>query len=271
VDSSRALQFVGLIIIAISIIAISYYFRSIRAPSSEASPTQQSNAGQVTQTSSENTSITAANSSATSNALEVDIPLGAGKRGTLSQYYGPAVLDIHKGNTVKWINRDSVGHTVTAVAFNSGLIVPYNSSAKSGSYNHTFNDSGTYTYFCQIHPYMSGTVYVDVEETQRTLTSTNAKSPDNIMIEIPYNSAYNNKYGPFFIPTNAIVPSNSKITWVNHDYVAHTATETEHIFDTKTIQPLESKSVVVSGEGTISYYCTIHPWMQASVTISPAK
>jgi plastocyanin len=199
----------------------------------------------------------------------VQIVLGAGEPKTVPLPFSPGSLVVHTGDTVKWINQDNVAHTVTSTYFNSGIISPNAPSSNSSStFTHKFDKSGTYSYFCQIHPYMSGTVYVDVQETQRQLASTNHPGQNNLAIEMPRNAAYQNNFGPYFIPANAIIPSGSRVTWVNHDYIAHTATAGDAIsFNTEAVLPTESKTLIVNGTGRIAYYCEIHPWMQASLTI----
>jgi alcohol dehydrogenase (cytochrome c) len=72
-------------------------------------------------------------------------------------------------------------------------------------------------------------------------------------------------------PMNAQVDPNSKVTFTNKDSVAHTATADDGSFDTGNIQPGASKSVTIKGQGTISYHCTIHPWMKAKLTVSSAS
>jgi plastocyanin len=61
------------------------------------------------------------------------------------------------GETVQVTNSDSVGHTWTATdgAFHSGVI------GSGETFNFTFEEPGTYPYFCQIHPEMSGTITID--------------------------------------------------------------------------------------------------------------
>lgn len=61
------------------------------------------------------------------------------------------------GDTVQVTNSDSVGHTWTSTdgAFHSGVIGP------GDSITYTFEAAGTYPYFCQIHPEMSGSITID--------------------------------------------------------------------------------------------------------------
>jgi plastocyanin len=70
--------------------------------------------------------------------------------------FNPDVLTINKGDTVVWVNNDSVEHTVTAQnsAFDSGPL------ASGATFTHVFDTSGTYQYSCTIHPTMTGEVVV---------------------------------------------------------------------------------------------------------------
>jgi plastocyanin len=67
-----------------------------------------------------------------------------------------APLAIAAGTTVTVINRDSVPHTWTADdgAFDSGRIAP------GGSFSITLSQTGEFTFYCQIHPSMTGSITV---------------------------------------------------------------------------------------------------------------
>jgi amicyanin len=72
--------------------------------------------------------------------------------------YAPATIKVKPGTTVTWTNRDSAAHTVTKegnTGPDSELL------GKDESYSFTFNEAGTYSYFCKPHPYMKGTVIVE--------------------------------------------------------------------------------------------------------------
>src|SRR5438105_573410 len=68
--------------------------------------------------------------------------------------FDPKVVHIIPNSTVTWINNDNVTHTVTSVdqqqgsdgKFYSGLLKP------GKEFSHTFNEVGTFNYYCQIHP-----------------------------------------------------------------------------------------------------------------------
>jgi plastocyanin len=200
----------------------------------------------------------------------VEIQLHASQKGTVLQPFLPSVVNIHAGDTVTWVNHDTTKHTVSSALFDSGPIAPQNStgSQEKSIFRYKFDQKGIYVYFDKIYPHMGGVVYVDSEETQREIIDTTNSSIFNVKVEMPQNAAYQNKFGPYFIPANAIVPSGSRVTWVNHDFIAHTATAGDGTtFDTEQIIPSQSKSLIINGTGRIAYYCEIHPWMQGSLTI----
>lgn len=70
--------------------------------------------------------------------------------------FSPGELEIHKGTTVVWTNKDSAVHTVTGD--NGGPASP--SLAQGESYSYTFNTLGSFPYHCALHPSMKGTVKV---------------------------------------------------------------------------------------------------------------
>ena len=72
--------------------------------------------------------------------------------------FQPATLRIEAGDKVTWTNSAAMPHTVTGTQ-DGGL-----SSGQLGNgtvFTHTFNEPGTYTYYCALHPSMTGTVIVD--------------------------------------------------------------------------------------------------------------
>lgn len=68
--------------------------------------------------------------------------------------FAPDNVNIYKGETVQWNNRDSVAHDVTFDKFNSTTL------KKFAIYSHTFNEAGTFEYHCSLHPTMKGTITV---------------------------------------------------------------------------------------------------------------
>lgn len=79
----------------------------------------------------------------------------------VSMAFSPASKTVAVGTTVKWINKESLTHTVTSGSpgspsgiFNSGNL------GQNGEFSFTFNQAGTFNYFCAIHPSMTGTIIV---------------------------------------------------------------------------------------------------------------
>ena len=75
--------------------------------------------------------------------------------------FTPATLTINQGDTVTWVNNGPTAHSATATggSFNTGIL----QAGQSAS--HTFAQAGTYSYFCQPHPYMKATVVVQAAQT----------------------------------------------------------------------------------------------------------
>ena len=76
--------------------------------------------------------------------------------------YIPSVVTISAGESVTWVNEDSAFHSVTSGfydapidLFDSGHMDPFD------SYTLTFDEAGTYDYFCTLHPWMEGKVIVE--------------------------------------------------------------------------------------------------------------
>jgi plastocyanin len=61
------------------------------------------------------------------------------------------------GDTVAVANSDAVGHTWTSTeaAFHSGVL------SSGDTFTFTFDQPGTYGYFCQIHPEMTGSITIE--------------------------------------------------------------------------------------------------------------
>src|SRR5215213_9449517 len=70
--------------------------------------------------------------------------------------FQPASLEVPAGTTVTWTNSGAATHTVTADngAFDSGRL------ASGATFSQTFDTAGTFTYHCEIHPQMTGTIVV---------------------------------------------------------------------------------------------------------------
>ena len=108
----------------------------------------------------------------------IDIPYGAfnPELNTPAEvWYNPPVISITIGDSVTWYNDDREGHTVTSgegsgrfgwMSDNFGTPDSYFDSDRfmpGDSWSFTFEESGTFSYFCTIHPWMEGVVIVETE------------------------------------------------------------------------------------------------------------
>jgi plastocyanin len=94
----------------------------------------------------------------------ISIPEGVGVPGceTTTECYLPYEVDVAVGATVTWSNDDIAVHTVTSGNPSSGVDELFDSSIfmSGDSFEFTFNDAGTFDYFCMVHPWMAGIVNV---------------------------------------------------------------------------------------------------------------
>jgi len=96
--------------------------------------------------------------------LTISIPKGVGVPGCeeTRECYSPYEISVAAGTTVTWSNDDITIHTVTSVnpngvengLFDSELIM------SGETFEITFNDAGTFDYYCFVHPHMVGIVNV---------------------------------------------------------------------------------------------------------------
>ena len=90
-------------------------------------------------------------------------------------HFSPASTTVHVGDTVTWTNNGPSSHTATASngAFNTGVL------KKGQSASHTFTQPGTYSYICQIHTFMHGTIVVLASTTSTTGATQGTTTPSS--------------------------------------------------------------------------------------------
>lgn len=95
--------------------------------------------------------------------------------------YRPADVTIAVGETVTWEHRDgNTPHTVTSTSgpdsFDSNTACtapnPVTCMTEGDTFEHTFDQAGTYEYHCKIHAQMTGTVVVEADDDTTTSSST---------------------------------------------------------------------------------------------------
>jgi plastocyanin len=87
----------------------------------------------------------------------------AGDAGTKAQieikdfHFNPQTLTVKSGEKITWINRDEEPHTVVSVEKQFKKSPPLDTDQE---FTITAGAPGTYTYFCSVHPKMTGTIIV---------------------------------------------------------------------------------------------------------------
>ena len=121
--------------------------------------------------------ILASTSTVYAEEYVIDIPFGAynPELNTPAEvWYDPPQIFVTVGDTILWYNDDREAHTVTSGdspgrfgwmdnkdfgtpdgIFDSGRFMP------GESWSYKFEESGTFTYFCTIHPWMEGIVIIE--------------------------------------------------------------------------------------------------------------
>src|SRR5574340_1713857 len=123
-------------------------------------------------------------------AASVPVTISSGAANTKGECsdtncFNPQDVNVNVGDTVTWTNSDTVGHTATSgkpadnqtgTVFDSSLI------AAGKSYTSpAFSTAGTYNYFCQVHPWMTGEVIVGAAgSTSQSSSSTGTGTSSNM-------------------------------------------------------------------------------------------
>ncbi len=109
------------------------------------------------------------------STVVVSIQSGAGSGQSAAPGYKPDSVTVAVGvnNTLTWTNNDTVHHTVTPVSEPAGT--PWSSGsgdlAPGASYSFTFTVPGTYTFKCNYHTWMTGTIVVEAASTTTSTTT----------------------------------------------------------------------------------------------------
>jgi len=74
--------------------------------------------------------------------------------------------------------------------------------------------------------------------------------------------------GQILRPTDAAIePGGSTITWTNNGALPHAVTADDGWFDSGVLNPGDSYTVAFNGQGTVTYFCAVHPEMRGSATV----
>ena len=99
-----------------------------------------------------------------SSSLTISIPNGVGVPGCddTDECYSPYDATVDVGETVIWSNDDTAPHTVTSGTIDAGFTGVFDSGLliSENTFEFTFDEAGTFDYFCTIHPWMTGIIHV---------------------------------------------------------------------------------------------------------------
>ncbi len=193
-------------------------------------------------------------------------------------------LNIHTGTTVVWHNLDTAPHTSTSGdspapsgVWDSGIF------NQGGSFSLTFEETGSFPYFCTVHPFMVGTVTVTEDEQATATPAPMAPTPiPPTPAPIPPTPAPTATPAPVaqsiessiknFALENLDVTVGTTITWENFDSAPHTSTagvspDASGGWDSGILNIGQSFQFTFNEPGRFAYFCTVHPFMTGTVFV----
>jgi plastocyanin len=223
-----------------------------------------------------------------------------------NECYLPSSIAISVGDTVTWNNPDSAAHTVTSGHISDGHDGVFDSGLfMSGStFEFTFYESGTFDYFCMVHPWMTGQVTVnDIEEMividEPTPEPEQMMEPEPMVetepepmvepepiaepektsmaiVSIPPGTAVPGceKTNECYLPYEITVSVGQSVTWSNDDSAAHTVSSgtvdagVTGVFDSGLFMSGSTFEYTFEKAGKYDYFCMVHPWMTGKVIVS---
>lgn len=155
-------------------------------------------------------SLTSAYAQEVRGTFVVRMPPGSYQEGA-DIYYDPTNIAIPVGTTVVWFNDDpNQIHTVTSGNFgeeDSGDVFDSGFMNEGTFFQNTFDEAGDYSYFCQVHPWMVGSVFV----------SDASEEGDNFRLSYgtgtTFNFAEHERTLLVFEPTSADIPDDEPVTY----------------------------------------------------------
>jgi plastocyanin len=182
--------------------------------------------------------------------------------------FSPGTVTIAAGGSVTFLNDDDREHTATGDAFDTGVL---NSGARS---TQAFPSAGTFSFLCQIHPEMRGTVAVQ--------DASGIAPPPDAATPIPATPA------PTAPPPTATeiavaivdfafdqpiveVAAGTTVTWTNRGAAPHTVTANSGEFDSGLIAAGSGFTRRFDAPGRFTYVCSFHPDMVGTVVVATAS
>ncbi|HEY4442147.1 MAG TPA: cupredoxin domain-containing protein [Candidatus Elarobacter sp.] len=73
-----------------------------------------------------------------------------------------------------------------------------------------------------------------------------------------------------FVPAKLTVAKGQTVTFVNDDDDAHTVTADDGSWDSEGLNQGQSWKHAFAAAGTVTYHCTVHPFMKATIVVKGA-
>jgi len=133
-------------------------------------------------------------------AAEVSVPVGTAVPGCedTDECWDPPVVTVGVGETVTWSNDDTAAHTVTSGSAADGPDGVFDSSLfmAGTTFDVTFDEAGTFDYFCMVHPWMAGQVIVGgegmMEGDELMVTITKSATAKQVQVDLEFNEVHVN-------------------------------------------------------------------------------
>lgn len=186
--------------------------------------------------------------------------LSISKRVSIGDFrFEPAELVVAAGSEVRFDNAHVVTHTATADdgLFDSGRLQP------GDRYEVQINATGTYSYYCKLHPNMRGNITV-IEAPEETTPTPTSPTPveDNTTVDVRI-------FDYDFRPRALDIEAGQMVVWTNTATRAHTATADNGAFDSGRLDSSGTFAYTFATPGTYTYKCTIHPGlMSGTITVT---
>ena len=201
--------------------------------------------------------------------------------------FNPSSLEIKAGDTVIWSNDDSAAHTVTSGNISDGTDGVFDSSLfmAGTTFEHTFDDAGTFDYFCMVHPWMTGKIIVNevkdmmeepmVEEPMVEEPLSELEMMTEVVVSISPGASVPGceDTDSCFSPYEVTISTGESVTWSNDDSAAHTVTSgspsagVTGVFDSGLFMAGATFEHTFDEAGTFDYFCMVHPWMSGKVIV----
>jgi|GEM_PF-2834791 len=172
----------------------------------------------------------------------------------------PGRIEVTTGTTVTWVNKEPFDYPLFSgrhelQADDGSFASP--SLAPGTRWSHRFLLPGTFSYHCDHHRDLAGTIVVTgppiVENLEKEIGITEDKPDDP------------RSWG--FRPNDLIVTTGTTVVWRNNGTQTHTVVSNDNAFTSPDIPPGGTFTFTFDQPGAFGYHCTPHPWMTASIRV----